>query len=372
MPLRVALTHAFSWPEVRRGGERFLHELAGALARRGHEVTVVAGARRWSVTREDDVRVIRIPRGDPGSAFRAERWFGRLVVPALIAGRFDVVHSLGARDASGAVFTSRLRNARTVYTNLGLPLRESWQRRPDRRAHERVVEQIDVYGCLSRYARQCLRDGFGRMGALTPGGVRLARFRPTSTRSREPTLLYSGALYEPRKNVATLLEAVAILSQTEPRVRLWLSGPGDAAPLLADAPAAARDRTDVLPLGSPEDQPDRYAAAWATVYPTYNEAFGLVLVESLACGTPVIGSDHASLPELIEDGTGTTARLGDAQALAEACAYALDLARRPGIRDDCRAVAARHDWDACVAPGIEELYLGAGRDAARGSCDGAP
>lgn len=372
MPLRVALTHAFSWPEVRRGGERFLHELAGALSRRGHDVTIIAGARGWSVRREDGVRVIRIPRGDPAAVFRAERWFGRLVVPVLVGGRFDVVHALGARDAAGALRAARSRRTRTVYTNLGLPLRVSWERRPDRRSHERVVREIDVYGCLSRYASACLQEGFGRTGALTPGGVRLARFRPAVERTPDPTLLYSGALDEPRKNVATLLEAVAILSRTEPRLRLWLSGPGDASSLLDRAPAAARERTEVLPLGTPEDQPDRYASAWATVYPTWNEAFGLVLVESLACGTPIVASDHASLPELVEDGTGTMARVGDPQSLADACAAALELARRPGTRDGCRAVAARHDWDAHVAPRIEALYLGRGRDDSVGSCDGVP
>jgi glycosyltransferase involved in cell wall biosynthesis len=373
MPLRVALTHAFSWPEVRRGGERFLHELAGALARRGNDVTIIAGARRWSVAREDGVRVVRLPRGDPAVTFRAERWFGRLVVVPLIAGRFDVVHSLGARDAVGALIARRVgRSSRTVYTNLGLPLRDSWERRPDGAAHRRVVDETDVYGCLSAYARECLRSGFGREGATTPGGVRIDRFRPTVQRASEPTLLYSGALNEPRKNVDTLLESLAILSRSEPRVRLWLSGPGDPSALLADAPAAARERTVVLPLGSPDDQPDRYAAAWATVYPTHNEAFGLVLVESLACGTPIVASDHASLPELVEDGLGTIAPLGDPAALADACRQALDLSQAPGIRERCRGAAERHDWDRAVAPRIEALYLGAGRDAPWTARDGLP
>lgn len=366
MPLRVALTHAFCWPEVRRGGERFLHELAGALARRGNEVTIVAGARKASVAREDGVRVVRIPRGDPGSVFSAERWFGRLVIPLLAVGRFDVVHSLGARDAAGSLIAGRShRKRRTVYTNLGLPLRESWERRPDGAAHQRVVDEIDVYGCLSEYARSRLRAEFGRDGALTPGGVRLDRFRPTVKRTTEPTLLYSGAIDEPRKNVASLLEAVAILSRSEPRVRLWLSGPGDASALLANAPSAARERTEVLPLGAPEDQPDRYAAAWATVYPTRNEAFGLVLVESLACGTPIVASDHASLPELMEPGIGATATIDDATALADACGAALELARQPGIREACRSAAERHDWERSVAPRVEALYQGAGRDDAQ-------
>jgi phosphatidyl-myo-inositol alpha-mannosyltransferase len=368
MPLRVALTHAFCWPEVRRGGERFLHELAGALARRGNDVTIVAGARTPSISSEDGVRVVRIPRGGPGTVFRAERWFGRLVIPALIAGRFDVVHSLGARDAAGSLVAKRMHpRRRTVYTNLGLPLRESWARRPDGTDHQRVVDEIDVYGCLSRYAQSRLREGFGREGALTPGGVRLDRFRPSAQRAAEPTLLYSGAIDEPRKNVALLLEALAILARTEPRVRLWLSGPGDATRLLANAPAAARDRTQVLPLGTPDDQPERYAAAWVTVYPTRNEAFGLVLVESLACGTPIVASDHASLPELMEPGIGAIARIDDADALARACAEALDLSRHPDIRERCRSAAERHDWDRSVAPAIEALYLGTGRDDVQSS-----
>lgn len=364
MPLRVALTHAFSWPEVRRGGERFLHELAGALARRGHDVTIIAGARRASLATEDGVRVIRLPRGDPGMVLRGERWFGRFVVPALAAERFDVVHSLGVRDAVGSLIARRIhRRRRTVYTNLGLPLRASWARRPDGTAHQRVVDDIDVYGCLSSYAQRHLQDEFRRRGAITPGGVRSDRFRATAERAAEPTLLYSGALDQPRKHVATLLEAVAILAKREPRVRLWLSGPGDAGPLLASAPDAARERTHVLPLGSPDDQPDRYAAAWATVYATHNEAFGLVLVESLACGTPIVPSDHAGLPELMEPGIGAVATVGDPHSLADACEAAFALAGEADIRERCRAAAERHDWDRSVAPRIEALYLGDERDA---------
>lgn len=365
MSLRIALTHAFSWPEVRRGGERYLHELAGALARRGHDVTIVAGARRPSVKVDENVRVLLLPRGRPDDVFRAERWFGRVVLPPLLAGRFDVVHSLGAMDAAASLVALRWhRGRRTVYTNLGLPLRDHWEGRPGREEHLRVVRDVDVYGCLSLHAQALLREGFGRPGAITPGGVRLDRFRPICERAEEPTLLYSGALDQPRKNVATLLEAVAILARSEPRVRLWLSGPGDAAALLGRAPAAARERTEVLPLGALDDQPARYSSAWATVYPTKNEAFGLVLVESLACGTPIVVSDHASLPELLQPGAGTMAKLGDAEALADACRAALGLAHQPGIRETCRALAEEYDWDGSIAPAIEALYMGRGRDEA--------
>jgi glycosyltransferase involved in cell wall biosynthesis len=360
MGLRVALTHAFCWPEVRRGGERYLHELAGALVRRGHKVTIIAGARSPGIGTSEGARIVRLPRGSPTDTLAAERRFGAVATPVLAAGRFDVVHSLGVRDAVAALRSHPER--RTVYTCLGLPFRE-WIKRPDGGAHLQVVNGVDVYGCLSRFAQVSLQDAYGRRGAITPGGVRLERFRPTVERAKEPTLLYSGAIDEPRKNVAALLEAVAILSRTEPRIRLWLSGPGDPTALLEAAPREARERTEVLPLGTPEDQPDRYAAAWATVYATKFEAFGLVLVESLACGTPIVASDHASLPELIEAGTGVISREGDIGDLARACADALALSQERDIRERCRAVAQRHDWDGGVAPAIEALYLGDAEDA---------
>lgn len=370
MQLRIALTHAHSWPEVRRGGERYLHELAGSLSRRGHRVTILGGASRWGTDREDGVRVVRIKRPATTDPVAGEGTFARRLVPLLAAGRFDVVHSLGPRDGVASLYARRLRRRRrTVYTCLGIPDRGWWEGRPDGWAHQAVVEDIDVYGCLSRHARSRLQVDYGRPGALTPGGVRLARFAPATRREPDPTLLFSGALAEGRKGVPLLLEAVAHLARREPRVRLWLSGPGDPSSLLEAAPAEARERTEVLPLGSPEDQPERYGRAWATVLPSRNEAFGLVLVESLACGTPIVGVDDGAIPELVEPTVGALATPDDPGALAEACGRALELAAEPPTVERCREAARGHDWDGAVAPAIEALYLSDGRDEPGGPPD---
>lgn len=368
--MRIALTHAYCWPEVRRGGERLLHELGASLARLGHDVTILSSARRPGRSREQGVRVLRLPQ-PPGSGLRQEVRFGWEVAAPLLAGRYDAVHSLGVSDASASVRAARLhRRRRTVFTNLGNPDREYYSRRPDvgpefasertaaRRIwsqHLRVVDGVDVYGCLSAYAAAKLESGFGRRATITPGGVDLDRFAPARARSSHPTLLYSGALAEPRKGVDTLLEALDTLAGKEPALRLLLSGPGDVAPLLARASPRARERVDVLPLGPP-DMASVYASAWATVLPSVHEAFGLSLLESLACGTPVVGVDHASLPELVRPGAGALARPGDAVSLADACLAALDLARDADTVDRCRAVAEPYDWDRSVAPALVRLY----------------
>jgi phosphatidylinositol alpha-mannosyltransferase len=357
MGLRIAFTHEFSWPLVRRGGERYMHELAASLARRGHDVTIVAGSRFPSVRTEDGVRVIRLLRGTATEARTPRAFYGALRA-ILTAGRFDVVHSLGPSDAAVSIRAKKPHRRRaTVHTDLGNPTREWWSGRPNEDDFLEVVRSIDVYGCLSRFSMATLEREFGRRGVLTPGGVRLDTFRPVCERDAVPTLLYSGILTEPRKGLATLLRAMPIVHRTHPGVRLLLSGSGDPTEILGSAAPTVRDHVEVLPLGTIADQPLRYSRAWATVLPSRWESFGLVLVESLACGTPIVAGNSAALPELVSPGVGVLAEPEDAVSVADACVEALDLAANIATRDACRDAARRHDWDTSVTPLTEGVYL---------------
>jgi phosphatidylinositol alpha-mannosyltransferase len=355
--LRIAFTHEFSWPHVRRGGERYMHELAASLARRGHDVTIVAGSRSPSVRREDGVRVIRLLRGTASKPRTPRAFFGALRA-VLTAGRFDVVHSLGPSDGALSIRAKRLHRKRvTVYTDLGNSTREWWSGKPNEQDFLEVVRSIDVYGGLSRYSMATVESEFGREARLTPGGVRLDTFRPVAERDDVPTLLYSGILTEPRKGLGTLLEAMSIVQRTQPDVRLLLSGSGDPTELLSASAPSVRDAVEVLPLGTVADQPQRYSRAWATVLPSRWESFGLVLVESLACGTPIVAGNSAALPELVEPGVGLLAEPDDADSVADACIAALALGADRSSRDACREAARRHDWDTSVTPLTEGVYL---------------
>jgi phosphatidylinositol alpha-mannosyltransferase len=178
-------------------------------------------------------------------------------------------------------------------------------------------------------------------------------------RESRPTILFSGAVYEERKGLGILLEAVALLARDIPDIQLWISGPGDAEPYLAKAPEAAREHTVVLPLGDPDDQGPRYARAWTTALPSKGDSFGMVLAESKACGTPITASTHSALPELVEEGvTGALCDPDDVESVAAALRTCLDLAQRPETADACRASAAQFDWITGIAPSFERYYAG--------------
>jgi phosphatidylinositol alpha-mannosyltransferase len=365
--MRIALTHAFCWPEVRRGGERFAAELSAALARRGHQVVLLTSSRRpgrpegAAPVVQAGVEVVCLRRLFV-QQYRHEAYFGRRVLPLLAAHRYDAVHSLGRHDAVASIRAARLRRdgRRTVFTDLGLPDPHWWREQGKRQARAMavVVRDIDVYGTMSRAALQGLTHGYGRTdGVIVPGGVNVSGFVPAPARQPRPTILYSGALDEPRKGVAVLLQALAVVAASEPEVRLWLSGPGDPAPLLAGAPEEARRRTRVLGLGGAGNQPDRYGRAWTTCLPSTHDSFGLALVESLACGTPVVATTDSGPQELVDPGvTGELCRPGDPRDLAAACLRALALARAPDTARRCRAASERYDWDTAVAPLCEGLY----------------
>jgi phosphatidyl-myo-inositol alpha-mannosyltransferase len=348
--MRIALTHAFCWPEVRRGGERFVPSLGAALVRRGHDVTFFSASRHPGRRRERGVRIVRFGRLFEDQ-HRHELHFGLRMLPRLATDDFDVVHSFGRHDAVASILARRLRHSGrlTVFSDLGNPDRDWWRTQGfvQSRAVDKVVADVDIYSCFSQFALDTLASTYGRTdGALLPGGVELAAFVPAEARQMRPTILFSGAFAEPRKGVADLLEALPIIA-----------APGDAGPLLAAAPEEARRRVRVLGLGDVDRQHERYGRAWVTCLPSTDEAFGLALLESLACGTPVVATDHAAPKELIREGvTGELCAPHEPGSLAAACLRALALARRPGTAQRCRDSAAPYDFDTSIAPRCERIY----------------
>jgi glycosyltransferase involved in cell wall biosynthesis len=153
---------------------------------------------------------------------------------------------------------------------------------------------------------------------------------------RAPYFLYVGTL-EPRKNLAGALRAFASVADGLPGCRFVIVGQrgwryGEV--LREAARPALRGRVDFLGYVAEDRLPDLYAHALALVYPSLYEGFGLPVVESMACGTPVLTSRSSSLSEIAE-GAALLVDPADEKGLAEALRA---LATDGGLRARLRAL----------------------------------
>lgn len=351
--MRVALLNPYSWPEVRRGSERVIRDVAAALVRDGHEAWIVAGTRGTSGTRiEDGVHVTRnralrsldaamgrLGYGEPlGHAPGALRALHRI--------RPDVAHAFYSTDGLAALAWARVSGAPLVFSAMGLPMREAVTAKRGRRlAWRALARRADQFVVLSEAARAAVAWLRSDARVITPG-VDLDAFKRSRAMAPLPTVLCPAAASEPRKRIPLLVAACADLRSEIGDLRLVLSRPrGDELAGLDLTGVELRD------LDSRAALVDAYSEAWVTVLPSREEAFGLVLAESLACGTRVIGSDEGGIPEVIGDdsGVGRAFEPDDREDLVAALGELLRADVTDDVRARCRAQAQRHDLRRTVA-----------------------
>jgi glycosyltransferase involved in cell wall biosynthesis len=383
--LRIALVHPFCWPDVRRGGERYLHDLAWYLAGAGHDVHIVTGTELpSSVSISDGVTIRRFRHRTslPGVSrpLGAEDSFGVTALGALARHRFDVVHAL----TPTAAIASRLTGHRVVYTVLGHPT-EQWLRQRGARhlkAFVNAVRLATTTTALSHSAARPIESLTRRRVHILPPGVRTDQFTPDlAPRTGPPRVVFPADASQVQKGLDFALAAIGLLLPRHPDVRLQLAGPGDHHWALEDpgphgVGVAARQGlavTDVLGVGELADMPGRYRGATVTILPSINEAFGLVLAESLSCGTPAVGSAACGIPEVLDSPQiGRTAPYGDVDLLASAIDEAIKLAAHRETPALCVAHARRWGWQETIGPAHERLYKSILPKKRRPAAVGAP
>ncbi|MGB6420980.1 MAG: glycosyltransferase, partial [Anaerolineales bacterium] len=180
-------------------------------------------------------------------------------------------------------------------------------------------------------------------------------------------LLFVGRI-EPLKGIDSLIKALAIMNNDGVDVCLAVIG-GDADTSLAvETEEMGRlksmreqvGRVDLVTFMGKRSQdslPYYYSAAEAVVVPSHYESFGMVALEAMACGTPVVASQVGGLAFLVQDGvTGYTVPVDEPQALAERLT---ELINNPELRLELGANAAAfardYSWEK-IAGRIVELY----------------
>ena len=350
--MRIALVSPTYWPEVRRGSERVVHDLGSELAGRGHDVTVITSHRRRpTVTVEEGMKVIRSwrPGELPGTALHE---YHLLNVPTvfgrLVRGSFDLAHSFFPADSWAAVLARRFGGPPVIATMHGVPTREYLVARRYRlEMIHATVRRAEACTVLSEAAARPYRRYLFREPTVLPAGVVGSEYATDEPRSESPTLFCASSLGDPRKRAPLLFAALGRLRERRPEITLRVARPRD--PVMSDRAPELPDGAEWVDVDAQGALAAQYASAWVTVNPAVGEAFGLVLLESLAAGTPIVADDSGAAPEIVgEREIGRVFSAEDETDLTRALHEALDLAQHEPTAAECRARAADYDWSRVV------------------------
>lgn len=354
--MRIGIVCPYTF-DVPGGVQVHVRDLADALILRGHEVSVLAPADHDTPLPsyvEAAGKAVPVPYNGavarmlfgPRSAARVRRW--------LRDGTFDVLHIhepltpslsiLACWAADGPIvgtFHAASERSRMMSAAYGIL--------------QPALEKITARIAVSEDARDTLVRHLGGDAVLIPNGVSVRQYvgaRPLASVRRDGEVLgFLGRVDEPRKGLVVLLRAFVQLAETRPGLRLVVAGPGDLDAVDAEVPAALRDRVQLLGPVSEADKPGVYAAADLFVAPNLGgESFGIILLEAMATGVPVLASDLEAFRNVLDGGrAGALFRTGDPADLAARAAELLDdPGRQARLVAAGRRVAARYDWDTVV------------------------
>jgi phosphatidylinositol alpha-mannosyltransferase len=361
--VKVGLVCPYTW-DVPGGVQAHVRDLAIALIGLGHDVSVITPADDDSALPPYIVstgRAVPVPYNGavarmafgPLSARRVRRW--------LRDGEFDVVHVhepttpslslLATWSFDGpivATFHTSVQRARTLAA--AYPILQT------------ALEKISARIAVSQAARRTLVEHLGGDAVMIPNGVSMASFADVEPFPGWPgdggALGFLGRFDEARKGLPVLLAAFETLAATRPRLRLLIAGPGDPDEVRSALPADLADRVELLGLVSDVDKARMLASVDIYVAPNIGgESFGIVLLEAMAVGTPVLASDLDAFRAVLDGGrSGQLFATGDAGDLAAKAAALLDdPAARAALVPLGRATARSYDWST-VARDIERVY----------------
>jgi phosphatidylinositol alpha-mannosyltransferase len=354
--MRIGIVSPYPW-DVPGGVVAHIADLAESLIARGHHVEVITPIDDDEVPVPSYVtragRSIPVPYNGsvsrlligPVSQMRLRRW--------LHDGDFDVLHvhspetfslsllALGnARGPIVATFHAAAPKSR-ILSLLQTPL-------------QFYMERISGKIAVSSAARKTIVEHLGGDAVLVPNGVHVGKYAGAAPLPGWPgdggTIGFVGRIDEPRKGLQVLFDALPMLRSQFPNLRVLVAGPGE---------------VDVVPSGvtllgrvSEADKARVYASVDVFVAPNIGgESFGIILLEAMAAGTPIVASGLDAFAQVLEGGRlGELTTVGDPASLAAGCAALLrSPERRYELREAGRIAVSRYDWSV-VAGEILRVY----------------
>jgi phosphatidylinositol alpha-mannosyltransferase len=364
--MRIGMVCPYSL-DVPGGVQSHVLQLAGVMRARGHEVSVLAPASPDTSLPDYVVsagRAVPIPYNgsvsrlqfSPAVHGRVRRW--------LADGEFDVLHLHEPNAPSLSMWALRVAEGpivATFHTSTTKSLTLTVFQGVLRPWHEKIVGRIAV----SDVARRWQMEALGSDAVEIPNGVDVNSLASAPLLDGYPrpgkTVLFLGRYDEPRKGMAILLDALPKVVERFGDVQLLIVGRGDEDQLRGQAGGLVEN---IRFLGLVDDAAKASAMRSADVYCAPNtggESFGIVLVEAMAAGTPVVASDLDAFRRVLRDGeVGSLVPVGPPELHAAALADALiAVLANDVLREHYLAAASqtvgRYDWSV-VAGQIMRVY----------------
>lgn len=340
--MRIGLVCPYSL-DVPGGVQNHVLGLAAALRARGHVVSVLAPGEAPDVVSLG--RAVPLPyKGavgrvafGPVTATRVSRWLGE--------GDFDVVHVHEPLTPSASLLAVRAAEAPIVATF------HTAQDRPRAlTASANLLRpwlgRIDAHIAVSETAARTVRQYLPVRPEVIANGLDVAAYDGPRLRDGR-TVLFLGRIDERRKGLQKLLGAWPAVREAVPAARLLVAGPGR-------APEVPRN---VELLGELDEDKKRQALRDAdlVIAPnTHGESFGLVLVEAMAAGTPVLAHALPAFADVL--GAGRYGTLYQDDLVEQAVSLLGDPVRRDEMAHAAREAVEQYDWQS-VVPLVEDVYL---------------
>ncbi|MEC5385781.1 MSMEG_0565 family glycosyltransferase [Uliginosibacterium sp. H3] len=378
-PLHIALlTHSIN----PRGGVVHTLELANALHNADHTVTIMAPAEAGQTLFRDmpcEVQLIPVAAASKDTvemvASRIDAYVSHLT-STLQHQHFDILH---AQDSISGNALANLKErsliagfVRTVHhlDNFTNPQLATWQMRAWREA--------DTVLCVSQLWRAHMRSEHGVDTQLVHNGVDAERYSTRTDASdarvrgelnigmNKPVFLAVGGIEE-RKNTLRILQAFIQFHARMPAARLVIAGGAS----LLDHNSYSREfhtllRESGLSFGAGQavhitgtlidaDMPALFRAADVLLMPSLREGFGLVVLEALASGTPVVVSQIAPFTEYLDEALCHWCDPSDADSIADAMRIAASATRGAALRELAASLIDTFSWQRS-AEGHVALY----------------
>ncbi len=341
------------------GVSEHIYHASRELMKRGHSVTIMAP----HMDGDDDVgrlpSVVRVGRGMPILANRshsriAVAWNIEKLVENVVTGGFDIIHMHGFVPVLPllALKYSNAKNIVTIHAayekNFAYSVSRGWLRRYARKLDARIA--------VSSVAEKSISMFFPGRYIIIPNGVDINRFKPEIESLPELegrfNILFVGR-FESRKGLKYLLSAFPMIKREVPDARLVVVGSGG-----FEVPQKYINDIILRKSVPPSLIPQFYASSDVFCSPaTGNESFGIVLLEAMASGVPVVASSIPGYRCVIkDDSTGILVERENPRAIASAIiklAGDRDLREKMGKRG--REYAIGFSWER-ITHKIETVY----------------